>query len=96
MKGSPDVKRHTLTLIALALAVAAAGVTAGSVGARQKASPIQVVIWHGYTAYEGKAIDKAVATYNKTHPTVHVTAQFAAANGTVFRLVPFARSSTKK
>jgi multiple sugar transport system substrate-binding protein len=74
------VKRHALTLIALALAVAAAGVTAGSVGARQKANPIQVVIWHGYTAYEGKAIDNAVATYNKTHPNVHVTAQFAAAN----------------
>ena len=38
--------------------------------------PIQVVLWHGYTDYEAKAIDNAVATYNRTHPHVHVTAQF--------------------
>jgi multiple sugar transport system substrate-binding protein len=74
------VKRQALPLLALLLAVAAAGLTAGSVGARSKAAPVQVVLWHGYTSYEGKAIDKAVATYNRTHPNVHVTAQFAAAN----------------
>jgi multiple sugar transport system substrate-binding protein len=75
------VKRYiVLSLIPLTLAAVVAALTAGSVGARPKASPIQVVLWHGYTDYEGKAINKAVATYNRTHPSVHVTAQFAAAN----------------
>jgi len=70
------VKRHILTPIALLLAVAAAGLTAASVGARSKAAPVKVVLWHGYTDYEAKAINAAVATYNKSHPKVHVTAQF--------------------
>jgi multiple sugar transport system substrate-binding protein len=70
------VKRHILPLIPLLLAVAVAGLTAGSVGARPKAAPTQVVLWHGYTDYEAKAINNAVATYNKAHPNVHVTAQF--------------------
>jgi multiple sugar transport system substrate-binding protein len=70
------VKRHTLTLIALLLAATAVGLTAASVGARSKASPVKVVLWHGYTDYEAKAINAAVATYNKSHPKVHVTAQF--------------------
>jgi multiple sugar transport system substrate-binding protein len=74
------VKRYALTLIVLALAVAATGVTAGSVGARPKAAPTQVVLWHGYVDYEGKAINNAVATFNRTHPRIHVTAQFSAAN----------------
>ena len=70
------MKRHALILLPLLLAVAVAGLTAGSVGARPKTSPTQVVLWHGYTDYEGKAIRNAVALYNKTHPSVHVTAQF--------------------
>ncbi len=70
------MKRRILTLVALLLAVAVAGLTAGSVGARPKAAPVQVVLWHGYTSYEGKAINAAVAAYNKAHPNVHVTAQF--------------------
>jgi multiple sugar transport system substrate-binding protein len=76
------VKRHALALLLIPLVLAAvvAGLTAGSVGARSKAAPVQVVLWHGYTDYEGKAIKNAVATYNRTHPNVHVTAQFAAAN----------------
>jgi multiple sugar transport system substrate-binding protein len=74
------VMRYALTLIALLLATAAVGVTAGSVGARPKATPTQVVLWHGYTDYEGKAINNAVATFNRTHPHIHVTAQFSAAN----------------
>jgi multiple sugar transport system substrate-binding protein len=74
------MKRRILTVAALLLAAAAAGLTAGSVGARSKSGPVQVVLWHGYTDYEGKAIKNAIATYNRTHPRVHVTAQFAAAN----------------
>ena len=75
------MKRYIpLSLIPLTLAALVAAFTAGSVGAHPKASPIQVVIWHGYTDSEGKAIKNAVATYNRTHPNVHVTAQFAAAN----------------
>jgi len=70
------VKRHALPLLALLLAVVVAALAAGSVGARSKAGPTKVVIWHGYTDYEAKAINTAVATYNKAHPGVHVTAQF--------------------
>jgi multiple sugar transport system substrate-binding protein len=70
------VKRHALLLLPLLLAAAIAGLTASSVGARPKTSPTHVVLWHGYTDYEAKAINNAVATYNKTHPRVHVTAQF--------------------
>jgi multiple sugar transport system substrate-binding protein len=70
------MKRYALPLIPLLLAAAAAGLTASSVGARAKTSPTQVVLWHGYTDYEAKAINNAVATYNKSHPSVHVTAQF--------------------
>jgi len=74
------VKRHTISLLALLIAAAAIGLTASSVGAQPKASPTQVVLWHGYTGHEATAIKQEVATYNKTHPGVHVTAQFAAAN----------------
>jgi len=74
------VKRHTLSLIALLIAATAIGLTASSVGAQPKASPVQVVLWHGYTGPEATAINQEVATYNKTHRGVHVTAQFSAAN----------------
>jgi len=70
------VNRRTLPLVALLLAVVIGGLAVGSVGARSKASPTKVVLWHGYTDYEAKAIKAAVASYNKTHPNVHVTAQF--------------------
>src|SRR5690349_8474314 len=69
------MKRHALTLIALLLAVVAGLSSAGASGARS-AAPVQVVLWHGFTDYEAKAINAAVASYNKTHPGVHVTAQF--------------------
>jgi multiple sugar transport system substrate-binding protein len=68
------VKRHALALIALLLAVVA-GLSGGASGARS-AAPVQVVLWHGFTDYEAKAINAAVASYDKTHPGVHVTAQF--------------------
>jgi multiple sugar transport system substrate-binding protein len=68
------VKRHALALTALLL-VAVACLSASASRARS-AAPVQVVLWHGYTDYEGKAITAAVATYNKTHAGVHVTAQF--------------------
>jgi multiple sugar transport system substrate-binding protein len=74
------VKRHALLLLPLLLTAVIAGLMASSVGARPKSTPTQVVLWHGYTDYEGKAIKNAVATFNKTHPNIHVTAQFAAAN----------------
>jgi len=70
------VKRHALFLLPLLIAAAVVGLTATSVGARPKAAPTQVVLWHGYTDYEAKAINNAVVTYNKSHPRVHVTAQF--------------------
>jgi multiple sugar transport system substrate-binding protein len=70
------VKRHALPLLTLLLAVVIAGLAVGSVGAGSKASPTKVVLWHGYTDYEAKAIKAAAASYNKTHPSVHVTVQF--------------------
>jgi multiple sugar transport system substrate-binding protein len=70
------VKRHAFPLLTLLLAAVVAGLAAGSVGARSNAAPTQVVLWHGYTDYEAKAINAAVATYNQAHPGVHVTAQF--------------------
>jgi multiple sugar transport system substrate-binding protein len=70
------MKRPALMLLPLLLAAAVAALTAGSVGARPKSAPTQVVLWHGYTDYEAKAINNAVATYDKAHPRVHVTAQF--------------------
>ena len=69
------MKRY-LPLFALLLAGVVAGLAAVSGGARPQAAPTRVVLWHGYTDYEAKAINAAVATYNKTHPRVHVTAQF--------------------
>jgi multiple sugar transport system substrate-binding protein len=80
VKGRPDVKRRILILVPLLLGVTIAGLTAGSVGARPKSGPVQVLLWHGYTDYEGRAIKNAVATFNRTHPKIHVTAQFSAAN----------------
>jgi multiple sugar transport system substrate-binding protein len=68
------VKRHALLLLALLAAIVAA-LSASSVEARP-AAVTQVVLWHGFTDYEAKAVDAAVATYDKTHPDVHVTAQF--------------------
>jgi multiple sugar transport system substrate-binding protein len=69
------VKRRALVLLALSLVVASA-LTASSVDASRSAAPVQVVLWHGFTAYENKAINSAVDQYNKSHPRVHVTAQF--------------------
>jgi multiple sugar transport system substrate-binding protein len=69
------VKRPVLILLALSLAVAFA-LTSSSVPAGRAAAPVQVVLWHGFTAYEAKAINAAVAQYDSAHPGVHVTAQF--------------------
>jgi len=69
------VKRSALVLLVVSLVVVSA-LTASSVGARRSAAPVQVVLWHGFTAYEAKAINSAVAEYDKSQSRVHVTAQF--------------------
>ena len=69
------MKRRALVLLAVSLVVASA-LTASSVGRGRAAAPVQVVLWHGFTAYEAKAINSAVDQYNKSQSRVHVTAQF--------------------
>ena len=69
------MKRSALVLLVVSLVVVSA-LAASSVGASRSAAPVQVVLWHGFTAYEAKAINAAVAEYNKSQSRVHVTAQF--------------------
>ena len=69
------MKRQALTLLAVSLVVASA-LTASSVGTGRAAAPVQVVLWHGYTLYEAKAIDAAVAEYNRSQSRVRVQAQY--------------------
>jgi multiple sugar transport system substrate-binding protein len=69
------VKRPVLVLLAVCLALAFA-LTSSSVPAGRAAGPVQVVLWHGFTAYEAKAINAAVARYNASQSGIHVTAQF--------------------
>jgi multiple sugar transport system substrate-binding protein len=49
---------------------------ASSVGAGRAAAPVQIVLWHGYTDYEAKALNAAVAEYNASQSRVHVQTQF--------------------
>jgi multiple sugar transport system substrate-binding protein len=68
------VKRQILVLLTLSLVVAAA--VAGYVRTGRAAAPVQVVLWHGFTAYEAKAVNAAVDEYNASQSHVHVQAQF--------------------
>jgi multiple sugar transport system substrate-binding protein len=71
--------RKLSVLVAVAgLLVAAAG-CGGSSSSSTSSSPggvTDIVIWHGYVDTEGKAMNTMVSEFNKTHPTIHVTAQF--------------------
>jgi multiple sugar transport system substrate-binding protein len=57
-------------LLALLLAASCGGSSSSSGGV------VNVVVWHGYEDVEGKAIKDAVASFNASHPDIHVTAQF--------------------
>ena len=70
-KGGQLMKR--LALVGLA-GVVAAVVAAGSLGASK--SPVTIVMWHGYTDVEGKALKAQIDQYNRSQSTVHVNLQF--------------------
>ena len=67
------MKRTALVLLALSLAVTVASTTSST---GRAAAPVQVVLWHGFTAYEAKAINAAADQYNKSQSAVHVQVQF--------------------
>jgi multiple sugar transport system substrate-binding protein len=64
------MKRLAVVGVAIALATA---LTAGSSGAK---SPVQIVMWHGYTDVEGKALKARVDAFNRSQSAVRVKLQF--------------------
>jgi multiple sugar transport system substrate-binding protein len=62
-----------LALVGLA-GIVAAVVAAGSLGASK--SPVTIVMWHGYTDVEGKALKAQIDQYNRSQSAVHVNLQF--------------------
>jgi multiple sugar transport system substrate-binding protein len=62
-----------LALVGLA-GVLAAVVAAASLGASK--SPVTIVMWHGYTDVEGKALKAQVDQFNRSQSAVHVNLQF--------------------
>jgi multiple sugar transport system substrate-binding protein len=67
--------RFLCLLIALVGTAAAAG-GCGSSSSGSSGGVTNITLWHGYVDTEGKAIKTMVAQFNKSHPKIHVTAQF--------------------
>ncbi len=65
------MKRLALVGIVVAAAAVLAAVSLGAPKART-----QVVMWHGYTDVEAKALKAQVDKFNKTHPGIQVKLQF--------------------
>ena len=65
--------RFLLLVACLAALLAAAG--CGSSGS-SSGGVQHIVLWHGFTDTEARALNRAVAHFNKTHPKIQVTAQF--------------------
>jgi multiple sugar transport system substrate-binding protein len=63
-----------LTASMLALLLLAAG--CGSSGSSSSGGVQHIVLWHGYTDQEAKALNAAVKEWNRTHKNIQVTAQF--------------------
>ncbi len=57
--------------LALVLAAGCGGSSSGSSGGVQ-----HIILWHGYTDQEAKALNAAVKQFNASHPKIQVTAQF--------------------
>jgi multiple sugar transport system substrate-binding protein len=62
------MKRLVFVVVALA-----AVLSAGSSGAK---SPVQIVMWHGYTDVEGKALKAQIDAFNRSQSAVQVKLQF--------------------
>jgi len=65
--------RRAFLLAALVLLAVAAG--CGGSGS-SSGGKTNIVVWHGYEDIEGQAMKDAVARFNATHPTIHVTQQY--------------------
>ncbi|MGZ6213787.1 MAG: ABC transporter substrate-binding protein [Candidatus Limnocylindria bacterium] len=49
--------------------------SAGCGGGGSSGGPVNIVLWHGYTDVEGKAITDAARRFNASHPNIHVSVQ---------------------
>jgi multiple sugar transport system substrate-binding protein len=67
------VKRLLIIATTLFALVVAAG--CGGSGSSSPGGPVNIVLWHGYTDVEGKAMTAAAKLFNATHPGVHITVQ---------------------
>jgi len=75
--------RIAAAAVLLCLAAATTACSSGGKQSKSAAAPGQqanIVLWHGYTDAEAKAINSLVAQFNATHRNVHVTAQFQGNN----------------
>ncbi len=49
--------------------------SAGCGGAGSNAGPVNIVVRHGYTDVEGRALSDAAKRFNVSHPAIHVSLQ---------------------
>jgi multiple sugar transport system substrate-binding protein len=63
-----------LVLLGIGALAVAAALAAASLGAPK--GRIQIVLWHGFTDYEQKALDSQVATFNRSQSAIEVKVQF--------------------
>jgi multiple sugar transport system substrate-binding protein len=67
------------TLAALSLAACSGG-SSSNPGPKQSGGVVQITLSHGYTDVEAKAITAQVATWNASHPKIHVKLVFNGGN----------------
>jgi multiple sugar transport system substrate-binding protein len=73
------MKRFLVVLIATALALSACGGGGSSKSGSGSGKHVNIVLWHGFTSpgAELDAIKAMTAEFNRTHPNITVTPQFA-------------------
>src|SRR5689334_926051 len=74
-------------LACLLLLVAVVAKTTSSSFAGSRADVQQLTLWHGFDRGEAAELNKLVAQFNKTHPTIHVSAVFDGGNDTSLQKV---------
>jgi multiple sugar transport system substrate-binding protein len=79
------MKRFAALAAALAVAVLVAACGGGGKSSSSSASTgpkghVNIVVWHGYTDAEAKAINKLTSEFNRTHPNITVTPHFNGSN----------------
>jgi multiple sugar transport system substrate-binding protein len=78
--------RLTAVACLLLLVAVVAGTTSSSF-AGSRADVQQLTLWHGFDRGEAAELNKLVAQFNKTHPTIHVNAVFDGGNDTSLQKV---------